>query len=111
MQDKSFLQAMQDLQDRISGNIQESLHYMLLHRTTVTNATLEIQDETVRAVVTNELITGQIIALLALMRDLHILNATQYDEFATYLQRSLASHYGDVTMWSDPSMTNSTELG
>ncbi len=110
MQDKSFLQAMQDLQDRISGNIQESLHHMLLHRTTATNAALEIQDEKVRAVVTNELITGQIIALLALMRDLHILSETQYDEFTTYLQRSLASQYGDFTMWSDPRMTDSTEL-
>jgi hypothetical protein len=91
MQDKSFLQAIEDLQDRISSNFQDSIGHMLVHRTTVAKATLEIKDENMRAVVTNMLITGQIIALLTLMKDLRILDEAQYDEFTTYLLHSLAS--------------------
>ncbi len=68
MQDKSFLQAIQDLQDRVS------------------------QDEKMRAVVKNTLITGQIIALLTLMKEMGILDETQYDEFTAYLMHSLTNH-------------------
>ncbi|MBO0783350.1 MAG: hypothetical protein J2P37_31440 [Ktedonobacteraceae bacterium] len=66
---------------------------MLLHHTTATSATLDIHDESMRTVVTSELITGQIITLLALMRDLGLLDETQYGEFTTYLQHALASQY------------------
>ncbi len=83
MQDKSFLQAMQDLQDRVSNNILDTINYMLVHRTTVTNA---------RAVVKNTLITGQMIALLALMKEMGILDETQYNEFTAYLMHSLTNH-------------------
>jgi len=89
MQDKSFLQAIDDLQDRISSNLQDTIGHMLVHRTTVVKATLGIKDEKMRAVVTNMLITSQIIALLTLMRDLGILDEAQYDEFTTYLLQSL----------------------
>jgi len=89
MQDKSFLQAVQDLQDRLSRNFQDTIGHMLVHRTTVTKATLNIQDEKMREVVTNTLITGQIIALLSLMRELRILDEAQYDELTSYLRRSL----------------------
>lgn len=96
MQDKSFLQAMQDLQDRVSSNFQEAIHAMLLHRTTAVNATVDIQNERMRTVVTNELITGQIIALLAFMKDLQILDEGQYGEFATYLRQALTAQHLDV---------------
>lgn len=89
MQDKSFLQAMQDLQDRLSNNILNTIDHMLVHRTTVTNATLNIQDEKMRVVVKNTLITGQMIALLTLMKEMGILDEMQYDEFTTYLMHSL----------------------
>ncbi len=101
MQDKSFLQATQDLQDRITDTFHESINHMLLHRATATNATEDIQDEKMRAVVTDELITGQIIALLSLMRDLRLLDGGQYDEFTAYLLRSLASQHGDFITWSN----------
>jgi len=92
MQDKSFLQAMQDLQDRVSNNILDTINYMLVHRTTVTNATLNIKDEKMRTVVKNTLITGQMIALLTLMKEMGILDETQYDEFTAYLMHSLNNH-------------------
>jgi hypothetical protein len=91
MQDKSFLQATQDLQDRIYSNFQDAIDHMLVHRSTVAKATLDIKDEKVRAVVTDMLITGQIIALLGLMKELRILDEAQCDEFTTYLLHSLAS--------------------
>jgi hypothetical protein len=96
MQDKSFLQAMQGVQERVSSHIEESIQQMLLHHMTAARATRAIQDENMRAVVTNELMTGQIIALLALLKDWGILDETQYTEFATYLRRSLVSQHIDV---------------
>lgn len=91
MQDKSFLQAMQDVQQRVSGHIEESIQRMLLQRITATHATETIQDESLRALVTDELMTGQIITLLALLKDGGIIDKTQYDEFTAYLRRSLLS--------------------
>jgi hypothetical protein len=102
VQDKSFLQATQDLQDRLTDNFHESINHMLLHRATVTNATVDIQDEKMRAIVTSELITGQIIALLSLMRDLRLLDGAQYDEFTTYLLHSLVSQHGEFITWHNP---------
>ena len=96
MQDKSFLQAMQDVQERVSDHVEEAVQQMLLHRTTATHAAGVIRDESIRAVVTNELITGQIIALLALLRDEGILDEVQYGEFTAYLRRSLISQHMDV---------------
>lgn len=101
MQDKSFLQAMQDLQDRAANHSQEAIYHMILHRTTATNATLEIPDEKMRSIVTNELLTGQIIALLALMRDLRIIDEKQFEEFTTYLGHALASQQIRVTTGHD----------
>jgi hypothetical protein len=51
MQDKSYVQAIQDLQDRLSSHSLDTIVHMLTHRTTVSKATLNIQDENVRAVV------------------------------------------------------------
>lgn len=96
MRDKSFFQAMQDVQESVSNHIEETVQQMLLHRTTVTYAAGVIEDKRMRAVVTNELITGQIIALLALLRDEGILDNVQYDEFTAYLRRSLISQHTDV---------------
>lgn len=96
MQDKSFSQAMQDVQERVYNHIEETVQHMLLHRTTATYAAGVIEDKSMRAVVTNELITGQIIALLALLRDEGILDNVQYDEFTAYLRRSLVSQRTDV---------------
>ena len=89
MQDKSFVQAIQDLQDRLSSDFQNTLSHMLVHRTTVAKASSNIQDEKVRAIVKNTLITGQMITLLTLIKEMGILNETQYDEFAAYLMQSL----------------------
>lgn len=101
MQDKSFLQAIHDLQERVSNHVQESTYRMLLDHTTTTNATSDIQDENLRAVVTNELITGQIIALLAMMMDLGFLDEAQYNEFTAYLRQVLISQYIHVTTGHD----------
>jgi hypothetical protein len=100
MHDKSFLQAMQDLQDRISNNFHGSVSHMLLHSTTAADATSNIQDEKMRSAITNVLVCGQIISLLALMRDLNLLDKTQYDEFTTYLLRTLTSRYEELAVWS-----------
>lgn len=89
MQDKSYVQAIQDLQDRLSNDFLDALGHMLAQRTTVTKATLAIQDEKARAVVRNALITAQMIALLTLMQDMGILDEVQYDEFTAYLMRAL----------------------
>ena len=89
MQDKSFVEAIQDLQDRLSSDFQKALGHMLVHRTTVAEASLHIQDENVRALVKNTLITSQMISLLTLMKDMGILDETHYDEFAAYLMQTL----------------------
>jgi len=89
MQDISYLQAMQNLQDRLSNHFLDTLAHMLVHHTTATKATLHIQDEKVRAVVKNTLITDQIIALITLMKEMGILDEAQYDEFTAYLIHSL----------------------
>ncbi len=89
MQDKSFVEAIQDLQDRLSSDFQKTLGHMLVHRTTAAEATLNIQDEKVRAVVKHTLITSQMIALLTLMKEMGILGETHYDELAAYLMQSL----------------------
>jgi hypothetical protein len=91
MSDKSYVQAIQELQDRLSSHSLEAIAHVLTHRTTVSQATLNIQDEHMRAVVKNTLITDQMIALLALMKELGILDKSQYDEFRAYLMHSLAS--------------------
>ncbi|HLG62013.1 MAG TPA: hypothetical protein VKY19_08780 [Ktedonosporobacter sp.] len=98
MQDKSFLQAIQELQTRIANNFQESISQMLLYRTTVANATADIKDEKVRMVVTSILITGQITALLTLMKDMGFLDKEQYNEFITYLLSSLTAQHDEFIM-------------
>lgn len=95
MQDKSYQQAIQDLQDRLSSHFLDVIAHMLTHRTTVSKATLNIQDENVRAVVKNTLITGQMIALLTLMKEMGILDETQYEEFTAYLMHSLMYQPGN----------------
>jgi hypothetical protein len=93
MQDKSFSQAMRE---KVSRYIEEAIERMLLDRTTATYATTAIQNESMRAVVTSELITGQIIALLTLLKEGGILDDTQYNEFAAYLRQALASQYNEI---------------
>lgn len=88
MQDKSFQQAIQELHGRLSNGFQDALCRMISYRTTVTNATSDIQDEKVRTVVTKTLIVGQITVLLALLRDLHMLDDMQYNEFVAYLMQT-----------------------
>jgi len=88
MQDKSFQQALQDLQDRIADDFHGSISHMLVHRTNATNATVAIEDEKVRALVSDMLMTGQIVALLGLLKDLSLLDEGQYKEFTAYLLRS-----------------------
>ncbi|GLV59954.1 hypothetical protein KDH_67780 [Dictyobacter sp. S3.2.2.5] len=91
MQDRTYQQAIEDLRDKISGDFQSSVNHMLVHRTTATDATLNIQDESVRTVVTDALIAGQILTLLTLMRDLRMVDEEQHREFTAYLLRSLTS--------------------
>ena len=89
MPDKSYVQAIQDLQDRLSSHSLDTIAHMLTHRTTVSEATFNIQDEQMRAAVKHTLITGQIVALLTLMKELGILDESHYDEFRAYLMHSL----------------------
>jgi len=97
MQDKSFLQAIQELQDRMADSFQESIGRMLLYRMTVTSATEDIKDEKVRMVVANVLITGQLVALLRLMRDMRFISEKQCSEFIAYLLASLSNEHGEFT--------------
>jgi hypothetical protein len=95
MQDKTYQQAIQDLQDRLSNHFLGTLGHMLLNGTTVSKATLHIQNESERAVVKNTLITGQIIALLSLMKEIGFLDETQYNEFRAYLMQTLTYEPGN----------------
>jgi hypothetical protein len=88
MQDKSFQQAVQELQGSLSNGFQDALCRMISYRTTVTNATSDIQDEKVRTMVTKTLIVGQMTVLLAMMRDMQMLNDVQYNEFVAYLMQT-----------------------
>ena len=89
MPDKSYVQAIQELQDQLSSYSLDTIAHMLTHRTTVSQATFNIQDERMRAVVKNTLMTGQMVALLTLMKEMGILDETHYEEFRAYLMHSL----------------------
>jgi hypothetical protein len=91
MHDKTFVQALQDLQDRISNDLHGSLGHMLMHGSTVSSATSDIEDERIREVVKNTLITGQMIALFTMMKELNILDEAQCEEFIAHVKRSLTS--------------------
>jgi Pyruvate/2-oxoacid:ferredoxin oxidoreductase gamma subunit len=91
MQDKSFRQALLDVENRIAKDFHASINSMLLHQTNVTHATRAIEDENVRALVTNMIMTGQIVVLLGLLKDLHLLDEVQYNELTAYLLRSARS--------------------
>jgi hypothetical protein len=90
MQDKTFLQAIQDLHGKLSNEFQDTLCHMLQYHTTVTKATSDIKDESMRSIVSKTLIVGQIITLLTLMKNMRIVNEAQHSEFTTYLMRSLS---------------------
>jgi hypothetical protein len=90
MQDKSFLQAVQDQHSNLSNNFQDTIHTMLECRTTVTQATSDIGNEKMRTIVTKTLIVGQIITLLTLMKNLRLLDEAQHNEFTSYLMHSLS---------------------
>jgi hypothetical protein len=69
---------------------------MIRHRTTVTQATLDMRDEKVQAIVTKMLIVGQVITLLTLMQAMRIISEAQYSEFTAYLRHSLALELHDL---------------
>ena len=98
MQDKSFQQAIQELHSNLSTGFQNALSRMISYRTTATNATSDIKDENVRTVVTKTLIVGQITVLLALMRDMHMLDEMQYNEFETYLLQTCSYPLQDLSL-------------
>ena len=88
MHDKSFQQAIQELQGRLSNSFQDTLFRMIGYRTTVTEAASDIQDEKVRSIVTETLIIGQITVLLSMMKNMQFINDAQYTEFVNYLTHS-----------------------
>jgi hypothetical protein len=96
MQDKTFLQAVQDLHGKLSDEFQDTICHMLQHHTTVTKATSDIEDGKLRSIVSKTLIVGQMITLLTLMKSLNILNEAQHQEFTTYLTHSLTLHSHDT---------------
>jgi len=116
MQDKSFQQAIQELHGNLSNGFQDALCRMISYRTTVTNATSDIQDEKVRTVVSKTLIVGQITVLLAMMRDMQMLNDVQYNEFVAYLMQTcnyqphdaLSVGRGDISL-SEPNQSESNQ--
>ena len=89
MQDKTFLQAVHDLHGKLSNEFQDTLCHMLQYHTTVTKATSEIEDEKMRSIVAKTLIVGQIITLLTVLKNVHILSEAQHHEFTVYLMQSL----------------------
>lgn len=96
MQDRSFAQAVHDLHDQLSNEFLDTIHTMLEHNTTVTKASSTIADENRRSVVSKTLIVGQVITLLALMKDMQILYEEQYSEFRTYLLNTLTTEREQV---------------
>ena len=90
MQDKTFVQAVQELHGKLSHEFQHTLSHMLQYNTTVTKATSDIADENLRSIVSKTLIVGQMISLLSLMKSMRILNDAQHDEFTSYLMDSLS---------------------
>ena len=90
MQDKTFVQAVQDLHGKLSHEFQDTLCHMLQYPTTVTKATSDIADESLRSIVSKTLIVGQIITLLTLMKSMSIVNEAQHNEFTSYLMHSLS---------------------
>jgi len=90
MQDKTFQQAIQDLQGKMMNGMQDTVCRMIEHRTTVTHASSDIQDEKIRTFVQKTLIVGQMITLLGIMKDIQLINEFQYKEFTTYLMNSSA---------------------
>jgi hypothetical protein len=92
MQDKTFLQAIQDLQGRLSNSFQDTIYQMLVHRATVSRATADIPNDKERTLISRTLIVGQIIALLTLMKEMQIINETQHNEFKVYLMHTLSDY-------------------
>src|SRR5947209_12542171 len=96
MHDKSFQQAMVEWQSKLNNSFENTIYHMIKQRTTVTQATQEIQDEKVRAIVTRMLIVGQVMTLLTLIKEMQIINEAQYNEFTAYLGHSLALELRDL---------------
>ncbi len=101
MEDKSYLQALHERQYRLSVDLLATLGQMLVHRTTVAQASLAIQDEHLREVIKHTLLTGQIIALFTLMKDMGLLDASHYDEFTAYLLQK--PHHASFIHWGNKS--------
>jgi hypothetical protein len=95
MQDKTFLQAVQDLHGKLANEFQDTLCHMLQYPTTVTNATSDIEDGKLRSIVAKTLIVGQIITLLTVLKNLRILTEAQHHEFTTYLMHTLSCQSQD----------------
>jgi hypothetical protein len=98
MQDKSFQQAVEEWQSRLNSSFEDTVYHMLKRRTTVTQATSYILDEKIRVIITRALIVGQLITLLALIKEMQIINEAQYNEFTSYLRHSLALELHDLPL-------------
>ena len=111
MQDKTFRQAIQELRGRLMDGFQNTICRMLQYGTTVTQATSDIQDDKVRAVVTKTLIVGQIIFLLSMMKEMQILNDAQYSEFTAYLMHSSTYQSHDSSACGDTFLSEPNQQG
>jgi hypothetical protein len=96
MQDKSFRQAMEEWQSRLNSSFENTIYYMLRQRTTVTQATQDIADQRMQAIITRILLVGQIITLLTLIKEMQIINEAQYNELTDYLGHSLVLELHDL---------------
>jgi len=90
MQDKTFQQAIQDLQGKMINDVHDTVYRMIEHPTTVAHACAGIQDERTRPFVHKTLIVGQLVTLLDMMKYMQLINECQYNEFVAYLMNPSA---------------------
>lgn len=89
MEDKSFEEAIRELQDRTAGEIREQVQrrQQAVIGDTVSNAVSDIESLPMRAAVTDILCRGKIVALLHSLVSMDLLKEAEFQELEGYLSR------------------------
>jgi hypothetical protein len=89
MQDKSYQEAMRDLHDRLTGEIQEQVKSRLSDLTgnTASSLVVDIEDTQMRAVVLDILCMIKVVAYLDTLTGMDVLKKAEQQELAHYIQQ------------------------